>query len=217
MRPALHLAPWPGLPGRVVLTTRRLQRSPVAVALAPARIALRLLVPVRSRLSWIGVLSIPLLVASADADRIPDDPRFHEQWALVTVRAPAAWAWTTGSARTVVAILDTGIMPHPDLQERLLPGYDFVSDRSAAADGDGRDPDPTGEGAWKHGTPVAGIVGASTNNGVGIAGIDWACRILPVRVVGADGIGKTSDVADAIRWAAGLHVDGVPDNATPAD
>ena len=69
-----------------------------------------------------------------------------------------------------------------------------------------------------HGTHVTGILGAIANNYVGIAGVDWGCRIQPVRVLGVQaGKGADSDIVDAIRWTAGLHVDGVPDNLTPAD
>src|SRR5581483_4108415 len=106
----------------------------------------------------------------------------------------------------------------------LTAGWDFISDAANAGDGDGRDPDPTDAGdrdptsSMLHGTHVAGIIGASADNGVGVAGVDWRCRVQPVRVLGVDGgRGDDGDIADAIRWAAGLHVDGAPDNPTPAD
>ncbi|HEU4623007.1 MAG TPA: S8 family peptidase [Burkholderiaceae bacterium] len=159
------------------------------------------------------------------------------------IRANAAWATTTGSSNNVVAVLDTGILfNHPDLNgsvpggAKLLPGYDFVSDPTIANDGNGRDPDPADPGdfvsstdvqrepfrgecgvsssSW-HGTAVASVIGALTNNGVGMAGIDQAGRILPVRVLGKC-FGSTSDILDAMRWAAGLAVAGVPANPTPA-
>jgi serine protease len=148
---------------------------------------------------------------------------YKYQWALPMIRAPQAWSATTGSAQVVVAVIDSGILPHPDLKDRLVPGYDFISDPANANDGDGRDADPTDVGdasaqsSSLHGMHVAGVIGASANNNIGIAGVDWACRIQPIRVLGVrGGSGVDSDIADAIRWAAGLHVDGVPDNATPA-
>ena len=153
---------------------------------------------------------------------------------------PHAWDITTGAAGVVAAVLDTGIVTHSDIDgARLVQGYDFVSaDPSGtffvANDGDGRDADPSDPGDWAtqtevddpttpcavvepsswHGTHVAGIIGAASNNGTGIAGINWTSRILPVRVLGRCG-GYTSDIADGIRWAAGITVGGVP-NPNPA-
>jgi serine protease len=161
------------------------------------------------------------------------------------INAVGAWDVTTGSSGIVIAELDTGIrFDHPDLRNmsanRLLPGYDFVSaDPSGqfltANDGDGRDPDPSDPGDWIsqsdtqmaqfkdcdvansswHGTRVGGILGAITNNSMGIAGITWSNWILPVRVLGKCG-GYDSDIMAAMLWAAGVHVDGVPDNRYPA-
>ena len=149
-----------------------------------------------------------------------------------------AWDITTGSSSVVVAIIDTGYTDHPDLDPaRLVPGYDFISDPETANDGDGRDDDPHDPGDWItysesntfegpfedclvetsswHGTHLVGIIGATANNSVGIAGIDWGARILPVRVLGKCG-GQMSDIIDAIRWSAGLTVSGVPTNPNPA-
>jgi len=170
---------------------------------------------------------------------VPNDTYAPQQWYLantdVAVSAYGAWNATTGSSSVVVAVVDTGILPHPDLDGRILPGYDFVSDVDTANDGDGRDPDPTDPGDWIsqadidsgrypgcdkedsswHGTSVAGIVAANGNNGFALAGMDWGARILPVRALGKCG-GSFSDVFDAIAWAAGFTVPGVPDNPTPA-
>ena len=153
----------------------------------------------------------------------PNDPMYPNQWGLPAVKASQAWSQSTGSPDVTVAIVDSGIRPHPDLKARLLPGYDFISDPSNAGDGDGRDADPTDAGdssessSALHGMHVTGIIGASSNNGAGVAGVDWACKLLPVRVLGVhSGTGVDSDIADAIRWAAGVHVDGVPDNPRPA-
>lgn len=183
-------------------------------------------------------------VEYAEPDRVmqttaaPDDPFYGAQWSLFEARgginlAPA-WALTHGAASVTVAVLDTGIRPHEDLP-RLLPGYDFVADPARGNDGDGRDGDPSDPGDWVtyaesqqgpfagcrvrssswHGTHVAGIIGAQGNNGKGVAGINWESPILPVRVLGKCG-GYNSDVVDAMYWAAGFSVPGVPENAHPA-
>jgi serine protease len=171
-------------------------------------------------------------------DVVPNDPRYGEQWhyGLVTasnygINAPKAWDITTGSASTVVAVIDTGITDHPDLAGRWVGGYDFISDTTMSNDTDGRDADPHDPGDWVsasecgyahsardsswHGTHVAGTIGAATNNSVGVSGINWNAKVLPIRVLGKCG-GLTSDIADGMRWAAGLTVSGVPANANPA-
>ena len=169
----------------------------------------------------------------------PNDPQFPLQWHLTDplggINATAAWDITTGSANTVIAIIDTGRTPHPDLDARMLPGYDFITDPLMANDLDARDADPNDPGDWVnaadkvspkfsnctvensswHGTLVAGVLAAATQNGVGLAGIDWAGRILPVRSLGKCG-GQSSDTADAMAWAAGFTVPGIPDNPNPA-
>lgn len=173
---------------------------------------------------------------------IPNDSEYSRQWNLhssVTdiggINLPGAWDVTTGTLSVVVAVIDSGVLAHTDLIGRLLPGYDFVSDISKANDGDGRDSDPTDPGDWVtaeeagagpfagcsvsnstwHGTHVAGTIGAVSNNGAGITGISWGGRILPVRGMGKCG-GYVSDITDGMRWAAGLPVTGVPNNANPA-
>ena len=163
-----------------------------------------------------------------------------EQWYLLNTPggtgAEIAWDTTTGDATTVIAVIDTGILPHPELS-RILPGYDFISadspgDFSSANDGDGRDSDPADAGDWVvagecgpgsaakpsswHGTIISSLLVADTNNNSGIAAIDHQAMVLPIRVLGKCG-GFISDINDAIRWAAGLSVPGVPDNPTPAD
>jgi serine protease len=161
--------------------------------------------------------------------------------AAAATDAVTAWNSTTGSSGLVIAELDTGVLyNHPDLLKggsggRLLPGYDFITDPQAANDGDGRDADASDPGDWVtsadtgttefsgctvegsswHGTRVAGILGAITNNSTGIAGLTWSGWILPVRVLGKCG-GSDSDIIAAMLWAAGLHVTGVPDNPFPA-
>jgi serine protease len=156
---------------------------------------------------------------------VPNDPEYAKQWHYSALKLPAAWDLTTGVGSPVVAVIDTGKTNHPELTSRWVGGYDFVSDRTTAADGNGRDSNATDPGdaclsdgattnSW-HGTHVAGTVGASTNNGVGVAGVNWNAKILPVRVLGRCG-GSTADIIDAIRWSAGLRVSGVPTNTNPA-
>ena len=139
------------------------------------------------------------------------------------INAVGAWDITTGSPSITVAVLDTGVrLDHPDLAGKLLPGYDFVSDTRYSNDGNGRDNDPSDPGDWTtagycgsgepssssswHGTQVAGLIGAATDNGVGIAGTGWNVKVLPVRVLGRCG-GEDSDIIAGMRWAAGLSAD----------
>lgn len=130
-------------------------------------------------------------------DTIPNDAHWAGQWGPRKVSAPKAWDASRGSARVVIAVLDTGVdLDHPDLRGSLVSGYDFVNEDSDAADDHG------------HGTAAAGVIAARTNNARGVAGICWACSIMPVKVLGADGSGDTSTVARGIVWAAdhGAHV-----------
>lgn len=176
-------------------------------------------------------------------DTVPADPEFlsnqpYLQGTTVAAGAanlPPAWDRSRGDASLVIAVIDTGVLPHPDLASRLVNGYDFISDSAVSQDGDGRDADPTDAGdhvpsgytcpgsptatqlepnSW-HGTRVASVLGALTNNGQDISGVDWNARIQPVRVSGRCGA-WLSDTVDAMRWAGGLSVPGVPDNPTPA-
>ena len=214
---------------------------------------------------------------------MPNEPRFTQwQWNLfaptssytgalgassLTATAsgganlPSAWDLTTGSSDVIVAVIDTGITNHTDLNGatgpgayvpsgRFLPGYDFVSSANGATlpanfvanDGNGRDPDPSDPGDWItvaektqyssecaigesapytasdsswHGSHMAGVLAATANNSVGIAGVGWNVKIVPIRALGKCG-GDLDDIADAIRWAAGLTVNGIPANANPA-
>ena len=160
--------------------------------------------------------------------RIPNDPSYLQQWhyfeALGGINLPAAWDRTVGSAAITVAVIDTGSTAHPELDGRRVAGYDFIADTTLSQDGDGRDADAadagdygcngSGNSSW-HGTHVAGTIGAASDNGSGVAGVNWTSKIQPVRVLGRCG-GYTSDVTDGMRWAAGIAVAGVPANATPA-
>jgi serine protease len=154
--------------------------------------------------------------------RIPNDPSYTLQWHYPALNLPAAWDVTTGNASVTVAVLDTGIRFHPDLNPRIVAGFDMISDVANAGDGNGRDSDPTdvggdepGGGSSWHGTHVAGTIGAATNNASGGAGVTWDTRIMPVRVLGKQG-GSSFDIAAAMNWASGGSVPGVTSTSTPA-
>jgi serine protease len=160
---------------------------------------------------------------------VPNDPAYSYQWHYPAINLPQAWDITTGSSSVVVAVVDTGILysqtnpslRHPDFGPRVLPGYDFISNPNVARDGDARDGDPfdvgdnpLGQSSY-HGSHVAGTIGATTNNGIGVAGVDWSARILPIRVLGFGG-GSMLDVMEGTLWAAGFPISGVPNNPNPA-
>ena len=164
---------------------------------------------------------------------------------LSSINIEPAWAITHGSASVVIGDVDTGITSHPDLNAKMLTGYDFIADVPTANDGSGRDADPSDPGDWVtaienstkngsfygcnddgkgaavaensswHGTQTAGILGASTNNGAGIAGTGYDTPIISARALGKCG-GYDSDIIAAAQWAGGIAVSGVPTNANPA-
>lgn len=168
-------------------------------------------------------VSVTNSVASASS-LIVADRHYGSQWYLYddySVHADKAWQVTQGKPEVVVAVLDSGITEHPDLDGQVVPGYDFISSKTSARDGDGWDSDPTDEGDWTaqedsswHGTHVAGII-AAASNADGVVGVAPNVKIQPIRVLGAQG-GSESDLIAAIHWAAGVSVPGVPDNPTPA-
>ena len=134
------------------------------------------------------------------------------------INAEAAWGITTGSGSVVVAVLDTGVrLDHPDLAPKLRPGYDFVR-AEISNDGDGPDADPSDPGdhegsdnsSW-HGTQTAGLIGAATDNGIGMAGAGRDVMLLPIRVLGTGG-GYDSDIQAAMLWAGGLSTSPTPPN-----
>lgn len=131
----------------------------------------------------------------ARASAVPNDPAYSRQWGADLTGVTRTWNTARGARSVVIAVVDTGVKPVPDLAGRLLPGRDFVNDDDDASDDEG------------HGTMTAGVLGATANNRVGAAGICWYCRILPVKVLGADGSGRYSDIADGIRYAADRGAD----------
>ena len=154
------------------------------------------------------------------------DPMMDLQWYLDSefgINASKAWKITKGSPDVVVAVIDTGITEHPDLDANIVTGYDFISSASNARDGNGRDADPSDVGdydnsdgtpsSW-HGTHVAGIIAAESNS-IGITGVAPNVKISPVRVLGVNG-GSESDIAAGINWAIGVTISGVPTNRYPA-
>ncbi|THF88066.1 subtilisin-like serine protease [Deinococcus sp. KSM4-11] len=150
-----------------------------------------------------------------DALATPNDMYYPLQWHYPAINLPEAWNHTTGKAITV-AVVDTGIITHPDLSGQVLPGMDFISDITQSGDGDGIDTDPTDPGGSEyHGSHVAGTIGARSNNGIGVAGVDWAAKILPVRVLNQNS-GSLADILMGTLWAAGEKVDGAPMNPNPA-
>ena len=145
---------------------------------------------------------------------IPNDPQYPRQWHYPLINLPQSWDVTTGSNTVVVAVIDTGVLlNHPDLANRLTSdGYDFISDPARALDGNGIDPDPDDPGDGSpggssfHGTHVTGIIAAGTDNVIGVAGVTWSARIMPLRALGQGG-GTDFDILQAVRYAAGLDND----------
>ncbi len=159
-------------------------------------------VPVGEELTTIARLNARRDVAYAEVNGIttvfgaPDDTYYGYQWAHSKIGSPAAWDVSTGSSAFTIAIIDTGIdETHPDLASKIVAGYDFVDNDSNPHDTNG------------HGTHVAGIAAALTNNARGVAGMDWYARIMPIRVLGYTGSGYTSDITAGILWAANHGAD----------
>jgi type VII secretion-associated serine protease mycosin len=125
-------------------------------------------------------------------DTIPNDPGYGSQWGLPKIGAPAAWDITTGGSDVTIAVVDTGIdLSHPDLScfGKLTPGWDFVNN------------DATPDDDFGHGSHVAGIAAACTNNSTGVAGVAWGARLMPVKVLNAYGSGSYEQVANGITYA----------------
>lgn len=169
---------------------------------------------------------------SVTSSSTPDnDPMSPRQWALWDSDAGINLSGTRTITRgdgVAVAILDTGYQRHPDFPDNLKPsnspGYDFISSTQASNDGDGRDGDASDPGDWCsggrdsswHGTKIAGIVGAVTNNGMGVSSVAPGVTVVPVRTQGQCNSAVPRDIVEGLTWATGGNVAGVPANPTPA-
>jgi len=122
---------------------------------------------------------------------VPNDALYSSQWNMPRINAPAAWEITTGSSDVVIAVVDTGLKAtHPEFAGKVVPGYDLVNN----------DADPDDDHG--HGTHVAGIALATGNNGIGMAGVSWGARVMPVKTLNAEGAGTLDQGIDGIIWAA---------------
>jgi thermitase len=120
----------------------------------------------------------------------PNDP-LYPAWFLEKIDAANAWTVTTGSSNVTIAVLDTGIeSTHPDLAAKLVPGRNIYDNNDDTRD------------IYGHGTPVAGVIGASSNNGIGVASVAWGCGIMPVRISDLSGMAPASTIASGLTWAA---------------
>lgn len=149
---------------------------------------------------------------------VPNDPLYGTQWHFAQINLPQAWDMTTGSDQVIVAVIDTGVLlNHPDLQGKLVEGYDFIRDPDSAGDGESL-PGQTGDldanpndpgdrggvaGSSFHGTHTSGTVAAASDNGLGVSGVAWSAKVMPLRALGRAG-GTEFDAQEAMRFAAGL-------------
>ncbi len=126
------------------------------------------------------------------AGMVPNDPAYANwQWHLQKISGPDAWSISTGNSGVVIAILDTGVEgSHPDLMNNLVSGWNIYDNNSNTADVNG------------HGTNVAGVTAAETNNGIGVAAVCWHCKIMPIRISDTAGNATYSAMASGLNWAA---------------
>lgn len=190
--------------------------------------------------SYLKDLEESTSIMSAEVDArmsltgLSTDPLASMQWHLsgrYSSNFDQSWRYGRGDS-AVVAVVDTGIIDHPDLHGQVLPGYDFISETWSAMDGDSRDSDASDEGDWNsigecypgappsnsswHGTHVSGLIAANSYNGIGGHGAAPGANIIPVRTAGKCG-GLVSDVSDGIVWASGGVVPRTEPNFHPAD
>lgn len=137
----------------------------------------------------------------------PNDPYYTLQWNLADFGLPRAWSIERGGEAVTLAIIDTGFdVEHGDLAGRFLPGWNVPGGHADVSGGEVR-----------HGTHVAGIAAALTDNGLGVAGLAWeGVRVLPVQVIDESGSASEADLIDALTWASGGSIEGAPDNPHPA-
>lgn len=130
------------------------------------------------------------IYGTADA-ALPNDPLANDQWGMKEVKAPDAWTRYVDARHITVAVLDTGIdYSHPDLAGRVMIGWNFAENSKDVMD------------RFGHGTHVAGIIGAASNNGQGVAGVCGSCNLMAIKVLGDNGEGSTSTVLQGIKYAA---------------
>lgn len=169
-----------------------------------------------------NINSLPQVI-HAEANKIftvtspPNDTYYPLQWNLQHIKTHTAWNTST-HPNVTVAVIDTGIIQHPDLNTKILPGIDLITDIESAGDGDGIDYDPTDLATTTnyHGTHVSGIIAANSHNSQGIVGVSHNAKILPVRVIGMAGNGTSIDIYKGVAWAAGYQVEGTKINKNPA-
>ena len=150
----------------------------------------------RKPLTSLAICSVSLIascLAIAPPVHAAADPLLAQQWGLFAIGADHVWTTTTGQG-VIVAVVDSGSGPHPDLAENLLPGRSIIGTVESQ---DGRDIDASG-----HGTHVAGIIAAVANNGIGGSGVAPNAKILPIQVLDQAGQGDARDVAAGVRFAA---------------
>jgi subtilisin family serine protease len=154
-------------------------------------------VPSAQRDRILQALARSPVVEFAEADEImapgftPNDPSYRNQWHHAKITTPTAWDATPGDPRVIVAICDTGVdSAHPDLAANIVPGWNFYDNNANTSD------------VYGHGTKVAGVVAAAGNNGIGVAGVAFQCRIMPLRISALDGSASTSAMAKAVTYAA---------------
>jgi subtilisin family serine protease len=196
-------------PGRITVTfTRGATRRQIEAAFGRAHVTLEQAIPriraymvavdpsradqaVESLRSSRGVASAGQEVLADALDVTPNDTDWPQQWGLRVARLPQAWSQVQGAKPVVVAVVDTGVDPNqPDLRGAIVPGHDFVHQSANPMDDEG------------HGTAVAGVVAARTDNHEGIAGVCGTCLIMPVKVLDSTGVGDDSVIAAGIVWAA---------------
>ena len=198
-------------------------RKPGVTMLAAAAMAVALAAPAASDAA---VPCAPVATSydtgGAPTASSPNDPLLSKQWGLAQIKAAGAWQRGALGGGTTIAIVDTGVdLNHPDLKAKLLPGADFVSNEPCT---------PGAQDTNGHGTHVAGIAAAITNNGIGVAGTAPEAMILPVRVLDPTGSGTGPDIVNGIKWAAdqgaqvinlsigeGIDIGGIAGISSPVD
>ena len=135
---------------------------------------------------------------------IPNDPYYSVQWGLPKMAAPAGWDRSTGSAANIVAVLDTGLDYN---HEEFVGRVDRVHEKNYVVDPINGDGDPMDD--YGHGTAVAGVIAATGNNAKGVAGMDWKCKILPIKILDSGGGGSIESVVKALAYLTALKAGGV--------